>query len=49
MNQWAFVIAAYGLVGSATVGLIGWSLLSMSLVRRCSTLGLLREDSWTVF
>ena len=29
MNQWAFVIAAYGLVGSATVGLIGWSVLSM--------------------
>ncbi len=29
MNQWAFVIAAYGLVGLATAGLIAWSYLSM--------------------
>ena len=25
MNQWAFVIAAYGLVGLATIVLIVWS------------------------
>ena len=29
MNQWAFVIAAYGLVSLATVGLVCWSFLSM--------------------
>ena len=29
MNQWAFVIAAYGVVALATIGLICWSLLSM--------------------
>ncbi len=29
MNQWAFVIAAYGLVALATLGLISWSFLSM--------------------
>jgi hypothetical protein len=29
MNQWAFVIAAYGLVAMATVGLVVWSHRSM--------------------
>jgi hypothetical protein len=29
MNQWAFVMAAYGLVGMATIGLVLWALLSM--------------------
>ena len=29
MNQWAFVIAAYGTVGLATVGLVAWAYLSM--------------------
>jgi hypothetical protein len=29
MNQWAFVLAAYGVVSVATLGLIGWSYLSM--------------------
>jgi len=29
MSQWAFVIAAYALVGLATAGLIGWSYLAM--------------------
>ena len=29
MNQWAFVIAAYGLVGLATLGLVLWSYLTM--------------------
>ena len=29
MNPWAFVIAAYGLVGLATVGLVLWAWLSM--------------------
>lgn len=29
MNQWAFVMAAYGLVGLATVGLILWAWISM--------------------
>jgi len=29
MNQWAFVIVAYGLTGLATLGLIGWSYLTM--------------------
>ena len=29
MNQWAFVIAAYSLVGLAMLGLIGWSFLAM--------------------
>ncbi len=29
MNQWTFVIAAYGLVAFATAWLIGWSFLSM--------------------
>ena len=29
MNQWAFVMAAYGLVMFATTGLVLWSYLSM--------------------
>jgi hypothetical protein len=29
MNQWAFVTAAYGLVGLATLGLVLWSYLAM--------------------
>jgi len=29
MNQWTFVIAAYGAAGLATVGLVGWAYLSM--------------------
>ena len=29
MNQWAFVLAAYAVVGSATIGLILWAWLSM--------------------
>lgn len=29
MNQWAFVIAAYGLVALATIVLVLWSYLSM--------------------
>ena len=29
MNQWVFVIAAYCLVGCATIGLVAWSWLSM--------------------
>ena len=29
MNQWTFVIAAYGTVLAATIGLVGWSYLSM--------------------
>jgi len=29
MNQWAFVIAAYALVGLAVSGLILWSYLAM--------------------
>jgi hypothetical protein len=29
MNQWAFVAAAYGLVGMATAGLLLWSYCSM--------------------
>ena len=29
MNQWAFVIAAYSLVGITVIGLVGWSLLAM--------------------
>ena len=29
MNQWAFVIAAYGLVGIASLALVAWSFLSM--------------------
>ena len=29
MNHWAFVIAAYGLVGGATAALTLWSYLSM--------------------
>jgi len=29
MNQWAFVIAAYGLVALATIALVCWSFLSM--------------------
>ena len=29
MNQWAFVIAAYAVVGTATVGLILWAYLAM--------------------
>ena len=29
MSQWAFVIAAYGLVAFATFGLVGWSFLTM--------------------
>ena len=29
MNQWAFVIAAYGLVGLTIIGLILWTYSSM--------------------
>jgi hypothetical protein len=29
MNQWAFVIAAYALVGVAMAGLVGMSFLAM--------------------
>jgi hypothetical protein len=29
VNQWAFVIAAYGLAGLATCGLVLWAYLSM--------------------
>ena len=29
MNQWAFVIAAYGLVSLSTIGLVGWAYLTM--------------------
>lgn len=29
MNQWAFVTAAYGLVGLTTLGLMLWSYLTM--------------------
>ena len=29
MNQWTFVLAAYGLVALTTVGLILWAWLSM--------------------
>jgi hypothetical protein len=29
MNQWAFVVAAYGLTAVATVVLVLWALLSM--------------------
>lgn len=29
MNQWAFVVAAYAVVGTATAGLILWSWFSM--------------------
>ena len=29
MNQWAFVIAAYGVTGAATLGLVGWAMRAM--------------------
>ena len=29
MNPWPFVIGAYGLTLIATLGLVGWSLLSL--------------------
>jgi len=29
MNQWAFVIAAYAVVGLATTGLIAWAYATM--------------------
>ncbi len=29
MTQWSFVLAAYGLAALATLGLVGWSFLSM--------------------
>jgi hypothetical protein len=29
MNQWTFVLAAYGLVTLTTIGLVGWSFMSM--------------------
>ncbi len=29
MNQWSFVIAAYGLVMLATLGLVGWAYRAM--------------------
>jgi hypothetical protein len=29
MNQWDFVIAAYGLAAVATIGLLAWAFLSM--------------------
>ena len=29
MNQWAFVIAAYAVVGVTTIGLIAWAYVTM--------------------
>jgi hypothetical protein len=29
MNQWAFVVAAYGVTAVATVALIAWAFVSM--------------------
>ena len=29
MSQWSFVIAAYGIVAVATLGLIGWAWAAM--------------------
>ena len=29
MNQWAFVMAAYGLTALATIGLVAWAFRSM--------------------
>jgi hypothetical protein len=29
MNQWAFVVAAYGVTALATVALIAWAFVSM--------------------
>ena len=29
MNQWAFVMAAYGVTAGATLALIAWAFLSM--------------------
>ena len=29
MNQWAFVVAAYGVTAVATVGLLAWAFWSM--------------------
>ena len=29
MNQWTFVLAAYGLAALATFGLVGWAFLAM--------------------
>lgn len=29
MNQWAFVLAAYGLAAVATLGLLAWAYASM--------------------
>lgn len=34
MNQWAFVIAAYAITGTAVAGLIAWSFTAM---RRAET------------
>ena len=29
MNQWAFVVAAYGVTAVATISLVAWAYLSM--------------------
>ena len=29
MNQWSFVIAAYGIAALATIGLVAWAYLCM--------------------
>ncbi|MGI8931681.1 MAG: hypothetical protein ACR2FK_04775 [Sphingomicrobium sp.] len=34
MSQWSFVIAAYAIVGMATLGLIAWAMTAM---RRAET------------
>jgi hypothetical protein len=34
MNQWAFVTAAYAVVGLSTIGLTLWSWLSMRAAER---------------
>ena len=31
MNQWAFVLIAYGLAAVATIGLVAWSYRSMRI------------------
>ena len=34
MNPWPFVIAAYGLAGVGTLGLLGWAWRSMRAAER---------------
>jgi len=43
MNQWIFVLAAYGLVALATVGLVLWAWMTMRTAESAADAGKRRQ------